>query len=325
MAQAYQEAYDAAYTSISGQYDLWDEADTVIATSVSSINSNLTSQAQYWSDYNANLQTLAERTGDIEGLSDVIASFADGSTDSVNAVAGMATATDEDLRKMVENWKAVQAEQEAASEAIAELKTNFTEEMDELAQNLAEDIEAMDLSEDAAESGRNTIQGFINGANAMLPEVEAAYSAIAKAAMDAIDNSLDMHSPSRVMMEKAQMTWAGYINQTEAMTPEVQAAMAETADAGVDAAQAQSVQMLTFAPELMAALQARDAVPISAAVADSSIGVATAPISITFQVESGTSPETIDRLEEFVYSEDFNDRVRSVIAEDREDAARRAY
>lgn len=105
LVESYNEAYSAAYESISGQYQLWDEAAKVVATSAGSINSALESQITYWQDYNANLQSLTDRSADIEGLSDMIASFADGSSDSVNAIAGMAGATDEQLATMVANWK----------------------------------------------------------------------------------------------------------------------------------------------------------------------------------------------------------------------------
>lgn len=105
LVESYNEAYSAAYESISGQYQLWDEAAKVVATSAGSINSALESQIAYWQDYNANLQSLTDRSTDIEGLSDMIASFADGSSDSVNAIAGMAGATDEQLATMVANWK----------------------------------------------------------------------------------------------------------------------------------------------------------------------------------------------------------------------------
>jgi len=183
LVQAYNEAYDSAYSSVHGQYALWDEAEQVVAVSTGTINSALESQAKYWEDYNSNLQALSQRTGEIAGLSDVIASFADGSKESVNAIAGMATASDDDLRKMVANWQKVQEEQEAASGSIADLKTDFTNTMDELQQALAEDIEAMDLSDEAAEAGRATIQAFIDSAASMEAQVQAAYDRLGLAAV----------------------------------------------------------------------------------------------------------------------------------------------
>lgn len=206
LADAYADVYAAAKQSVEGQYKLWDDAEKVVATSAGSINHALESQVSYWQSYNDNLSTLTLRSSEIEGLSEMISSFADGSADSVNAVAGMATASDDQLRKMVENWKTLQEEQDKVSGSIADLKTDFTATMDELQAQLAADIDAMDLGDEAAESGKATIQGFITGANGMLPQVQSAYERIAQAAIDAIDAKLDIHSPSRVMMEKANMT-----------------------------------------------------------------------------------------------------------------------
>lgn len=195
LATAYQEAYEAAFDSISGQYQLWDEAAEIVATSAGTINSALESQVAYWETYNANLQSLTERSADIEGLSEMIASFADGSEDSVNAIAGMAGATDEQLEAMVSNWQALKAEQEEAAGSVADLKTDFTAAMDELQTELAADIEAMDLGEEAIASGQATIQGFIDGASGMLPQVYAAYTRIGLAAQNALTLSR-AHRPS---------------------------------------------------------------------------------------------------------------------------------
>ena len=70
--------------------------------------------------------------------------------------------------------------------------------MDELQAELAADIEAMDLGTEAAESGKATIQGFVSGAEAMLPQVQAAYSRIAQAAIDAIDAKLRKELQTRI-------------------------------------------------------------------------------------------------------------------------------
>lgn len=186
LVKAYNEAYTAAQESISGQYALWDDAAEVVEVSAGNINTALESQITYWDQYNQNLESLRERTANIEGLSDVIASFADGSADSVNAIAGMANASDEDLAAMVQNWQDLQQAQADASQSIADLKTDFSNQMDELQTDLAEDIEGMELSEEAKAAGEATIQGYINAANAMLPQVQEAYKALADGATGAL-------------------------------------------------------------------------------------------------------------------------------------------
>ena len=326
LVTAYTEAYDAALESISGQYQLWDEAAGVVATSAGTINSALESQITYWQDYNANLQTLTERSADIEGLSEMIASFADGSEESVNAIAGMAGATDEQLATMVANWQTLQTEQEAAAGSVADLKTDFTATMDELQAELAADIEAMDLGTEAAESGKATIQGFVSGAEAMLPQVQAAYSRIAQAAIDAIDAKLEIHSPSRVMEEKADMTWAGYIKETEALQPDVAEAMSGMAGAGVEAFSAEEIQAVGIAPQLMAYLASYQAG--NAISAESGAGGGGGSIVIYFEPQYDLAGVTnAAELEAILaaHDEDMRELILEVLQEAGVDAARRAY
>ena len=326
LVTAYTEAYDAALESISGQYQLWDEAAGVVATSAGTINSALESQITYWQDYNANLQTLTERSADIEGLSEMIASFADGSEESVNAIAGMAGATDEQLATMVANWQTLQTEQEAAAGSVADLKTDFTATMDELQAELAADIEAMDLGAEAAASGKATIQGFVSGAEGMLPQVQAAYSRIAQAAIDAIDAKLEIHSPSRVMEEKADMTWAGYIQETEALQPDVAEAMSGMAGAGIEAFSAEEIQAVGIAPQLMAYLASYQAG--NAISAESGAGGGGGSIVIYFEPQYDLAGVTnAAELEAILaaHDEDMRELILEVLQEAGVDAARRAY
>lgn len=190
LQQAYQEAYKAAAESVQGQYALWQQADSIVATSASSINSNLQGQITHWQTYNDNLASLRDRAGDIEGLTEMIGSFADGSSDSVNAVAGMAAASDEELAAMVESWNKLREEQNKAAEDIADFRTGFSETMDAISGDLEATIDDMDLGTEAAEAGRATIQGFIDGATGMLPTVQSAYSQLGYAALAALSRNV---------------------------------------------------------------------------------------------------------------------------------------
>ena len=122
ITQAYQEAFEAARSSVESQYSLWSDVDQIVETTAGTINDNLTKQIDHWQSYNDSLAKLRERSDDIEGLADIIGSFADGSAESVNAVAGMAAANDDDLKKMVENWQSLKKSQQEAEESIAEYR-----------------------------------------------------------------------------------------------------------------------------------------------------------------------------------------------------------
>ena len=190
LAERYNEAYDAAYESISGQYSLWDRAAEVEAVSAGSINSALESQINYWRQYDSNIDALTARAGAIEGLSEMIASFADGSADSVNAIAGMAKANDGDLKKMVENWQTLQKEQKTTSESLAQMNTDFQGELDQILEYTQSTIAAMNLSEEARQSAEATMQAFAGAAKDQMPIVQSAFNAVAAGAMDSFNRAL---------------------------------------------------------------------------------------------------------------------------------------
>ena len=119
----------------------------------------------------------------------MIASFADGSNESVAAIAGMAAASDEDLKLMVEQWQELQKSQEETSDKIAEFKTNFTEQMNELTLELRDDIQELDVSDEAAEAGKATIQAFIDAAEEMEPRVRSAYAKLGAYASAALSGA----------------------------------------------------------------------------------------------------------------------------------------
>lgn len=189
LASRYEEAYSAAYDSIPGQYSLWDEAAKVEAASAASMNNALESQISYWRQYDSNIDALTARTSDIEGLSEMIASFADGSSESVNAIAGMAKANDGDLKKMVENWQKLQKEQKTASDSLAQLTTDFQGEMAEILESTQETIDGMNLSAEAARAAESTVLAFAKGARDQLPAVQSAFDSIANAVQNSLSNA----------------------------------------------------------------------------------------------------------------------------------------
>lgn len=315
---AYNEAYSAAYESISGQYQLWDEAAKVVATSAGSINSALESQITYWQDYNANLQSLTDRSADIEGLSDMIASFADGSSDSVNAIAGMAGTTDEQLATMVANWKTLQQEQQNAAGSVADLKTDFTATMDELQTALAEDIEAMDLGDEAKASAQATIQGFIDGAVGMLPQVTAAYNRVAAAARAALSASgtgtagsipgyavgTQSAAPGFALVGENGPELVYFNGGEQVMTAEETAAMRESME----------IQAITFAPQLLEAMHAiQGDGALSASLPGQSGEIPPIVIENTFHIEGNATPETIAALS--AYGDSLKEVVKEAIEE----------
>lgn len=323
LAAAYQTAYDTASESISGQYQLWDQAAEIVAVSAGEINAALESQAAYWQSYSANLENLASRSEDIAGLKEMISSFADGSADSVNAVAGMATATDEELAAMVESWQKLQEEQDNAAAGIAELKTGFTEEMDALQAQLAADVEEMDLSAEAAESGKATIQAYVSGATGLLPQVQAAYRRIADAASASLSGavipSADRGFASGTASAPPGWAWVGELG------PELMRLRGGETILPAAASQ-EYAQAVAFAPEFAALLAAREtpAATLTEEAQPSAKGSLSVMVSPSYQISGAVDAQDI-RAVLAAHDEELVELVRQALREAETDAARRAF
>lgn len=326
LTEAYNEAYEAALTSVGGQYEIWDQAKDVVAVGAGTINSALESQISYWNDYNANLTSLRERSSDIEGLSDVIASFADGSEESVNAIAGMASASDTELAEMVSNYQTLQAAQEETSGSIADLVTDYSAQMDTLGANLAEDIAAMDMSSEAAAAGQATIEAYVNAAAAMEGRVAAAYSRIGKAAAKALQDS----------MANVSVSMPGVAHDA-AGTKSADPGLAVVGENGPELVVFNGGEQVINARETAALINAaaarteayeRGAGVTQASTAEGaqpaeSSGNATPSVTVQFNIDGSPSESVIEQLRE--YGADFAERVREVLEDIMRDEKRRAY
>ena len=306
LQQAYQEAYKAAAESVQGQYALWQQADSIVATSASSINSNLQGQITHWQTYNDNLASLRDRAGDIEGLTEMIGSFADGSSDSVNAVAGMAAASDEELAAMVESWNKLREEQNKAAEDIADFRTGFSETMDAISGDLEATIDDMDLGTEAAEAGRATIQGFIDGATGMLPTVQSAYSQLGYAALAAL--SRNMQNNNSVASSRRMSGFSRYASGTTS----AEAGLALVGEEGPE------FVMMHGGEAVLNAADTHSAIEAMTSTSDSSV-----PVQVNITVEGDVNDGVMERLE--TYGEEFAAQVRAVIREDNINAQRGAY
>ena len=306
LQQAYQEAYKAAAESVQGQYALWQQADSIVATSASSINSNLQGQITHWQTYNDNLASLRDRAGDIEGLTEMIGSFADGSSDSVNAVAGMAAASDEELAAMVESWNKLREEQNKAAEDIADFRTGFSETMDAISGDLEATIDDMDLGTEAAEAGRATIQGFIDGATGMLPTVQSAYSQLGYAALAAL--SRNVQNNNSVASSRRMSGFSRYASGTTS----AEAGLALVGEEGPE------FVMMRGGEAVLNAADTHSAIEAMTSTSDSSV-----PVQVNITVEGDVNDGVMERLE--TYGEEFAAQVRAVIREDNINAQRGAY
>ncbi len=187
---SYNNAYKAAYDSVSGQYALWDDAADVEEIAIEDMNDSLQSQTEYWNDYSENVEKILKKSNKISGLKDMIATFSDGSKDSVDAIAGMADASDEDLAKIVDSWKNLQTAQEKASDSLADVRVDFDAQLSEIEKTMNDRIDKMLTKDEEAKTAAKTMidaycQALINGKGSVADAAsivgEAAAAALAGA------------------------------------------------------------------------------------------------------------------------------------------------
>lgn len=329
LIQAYTEAYDSALSSIQGQFGLWETAAAVVPTSIYTINDAIQSQITYWQSYNDNLAYLSESYAQFPGLQEMVASFADGSSESISMVQGITDAlrsgNDEDVMAMVTNWQNLQAEEEATAEGMAELKTGALAEMDQLVAGVEQDIANMNLSAEASASGRATMQGYISGLDSLSGVLDSKLAAINSKVQSALSAASSI--PSGGGSTKGYATGTESAERGFALVGEEGPELvffnggeqvltaretAELRDSGFEA--------VAFAPQLMAAM---GAVESAVGAVPASSGGGNTTVQITFEIGGDVTSEAVDRLED--YGDDFAQRVLEVVESAQEDARRGSY
>lgn len=175
LCEEYDAAYEAALQSIQGQYSLWDEVEDVAAMSSRNIKDALESQIDYWNSYNENMASLTDRTGDIEGLSSMLADLADGSEKSAAMLAGLESMNDADLSAVVQQYNTLKTAQSETAASMADLETEFSENLEKMQIEMDDMVEGMDLSAEAKANAKATMDAYVSEIQA---GVERAQSAI---------------------------------------------------------------------------------------------------------------------------------------------------
>lgn len=93
------------------------------------------------------------------------------------------------LRDMVTAWSDLKTQQQETAENLAVLETGIGEETLEIIAHFTNEVEQLNLSEEAKESGMATITGFIEGAESLLPDVSTAFGKVSNAVRTALFGS----------------------------------------------------------------------------------------------------------------------------------------
>lgn len=305
LAAAYDEAYEAALKSIEKQFDLWDEAPEIVATGAEAINTNLDSQIGYWEDYSTNLDNLMGRN--IEGLDTMLASFADGSKESAEMIAGLASMGDEELQGVVEKYNDLKGAQKEVADELATANIDIDNAMRAVVSTIEKGVKDMDQSTEARISAMATLDAYISAAEGQKGRVAAAYAAIAHAAQDAL-----IYGGMTVITRTEDIGRVGYGG----------------AAGGIDNAPEGWRWVGELGPELMYFQGGETVIPHTKSVEMLQGGDRTQVINVTlapsYQISGGGSTENIrEILEE--HDRQLPGKVTAILREAERDAVRRSY
>lgn len=236
LAEAYNTAYQAAADSLGSTVGLWTEMDNTASTSAADIKATFDSQTEWFTKYRENLDSLASRQIPGVDTSKLVESLSDGSAQAAEKLAGLAQASDEEIAEVVAAMGESDEARAALTDTMAQMSEEFQTKMDEIVQSATDMAEDIDQGDTAETSGKNTIQGYINGIDAKSSALYTKMSEVAKTAWDRFKAQLEEHSPSRVAMRSGRNTIEGYIlgiEDKEDDLNEVMEQMAETVKAGL--------------------------------------------------------------------------------------------
>lgn len=236
LAKAYDAAYTSAHSSISGQLKLFEDLKKVDKKDVKSADqmlATLNQQAAYLETYTANL----EKAKELGVAKELVSQLSDGSVESATHLQTIVNSSAEKITEINEAFAKVSEGKDTFASTVAEMETDFSSKMADLQQELVTKVSEMNLHAEAAESGKQTIQGLIKGAEGMKAQVAAAYGRVAQAAIDAINAKMKIQSPSKVMEEASMYSVMGLVRGAERNQELYGKAMSDMAQTGIDAYQ----------------------------------------------------------------------------------------
>lgn len=196
---AYDEARTAALESIQSQFNLWDEVESVAATSTDSLMQSIQSQTDYWTQYNDNLSTLQERSAAIPGLADMLLELNDGSAEAASALAGLAGASDTELQNVVTAFLNLQQQEQDTSDTMGDVATQFSTKTGEMKSDMEDLATSANMSEQFGSAATSTINAYFDSMMGVISsrrgEVESALASLSSAISSASSASSGLFSP----------------------------------------------------------------------------------------------------------------------------------
>lgn len=185
LCDKYDEAYEAAKSSIDSQIGLFDTMTTESKTKVEDMFDAFTSQYEYLTSYSDNLQKAVSL-----GLDDnLIAKLSDGSAESagyLNEIVKQAENLDsEGAKKFVsefnEAFQKTEKAKDTFSHTVAGMQVDLDGELDKVKESLENSVNDMNMSDESRQAALETMDAYIEAIKSKQGEAVSATEAVAYA------------------------------------------------------------------------------------------------------------------------------------------------
>lgn len=179
LAQAYDDTYESAYASITGQFGLFDEAkieaDTYAEATIEAYQKSQQSQLDYWEHYQSNIAELQKLSAsdlgvtqeqldlfisNLQSFDDTTIAFQDNILEAVEA------GNTDVLTQAIETTSELNDAQNETTQMVTDWKIDLDGAMQDIIEQMEEGVEDLDLSGAAAISADNTMSAYISAISA---------------------------------------------------------------------------------------------------------------------------------------------------------------
>lgn len=229
LQSAFSEAREGVLEDLDEIMKGFQKMDLEATMSVDDMLLGLESQIQYMDEYAANMAKAVE-LGVGEGL---LRSLADGSEESAAILRGIVEDGGQHVEELNDALQRVSEGKEHFADEMTLLKDGFAEKMDDIQTEYDELVKDLDQYDAAAAAANDTIQGLLDSVGARKSEVYNAFKRLAQAGIQGYTETMDQHSPSKVMYNNASLDVQGAINAAHDREKDMEQAFAEIAQAGI--------------------------------------------------------------------------------------------
>jgi outer membrane murein-binding lipoprotein Lpp len=146
-----------------------------------------------------------------KGMDGLVASLSDGSVKSAQILAGLATASDEEIANIILSMKGVEEGKDAWATSVTGMDESTKAALDSITAKLDALEQDMDKYDEAARAARHTADGYIETLRKKIPAMRQMGEKLGRAVTSGYNSAAKVKSPSQVAMKSAEDTVAGYL------------------------------------------------------------------------------------------------------------------